>query len=129
MRAFLSVVAIALLTLPLQAGSVPSGKAEEGGMSAERLARIKEAVQRHIDNGSVPGAVTAVARNGKLVHLEAHGVIDVETRKPMPKDAIFRLASMSKPVVAVTVMMMIEEGKVRLNDPISRFMPEFASMK
>jgi CubicO group peptidase (beta-lactamase class C family) len=98
-------------------------------MSAERLGRIREAVQRHIDNGNVPGAVTLVARNGKLVHLEAHGVLDVETKTAMPKDAIFRLASMTKPVAAVSVMMMVEEGKVRLTDPISRFIPEFANMK
>jgi CubicO group peptidase (beta-lactamase class C family) len=129
MRLLLSGCAILLLTLPLQAGSVPTGKAEDAGMSTERLARIKEAVQRHIDAGNIPGAVTLVARNGKLVHLEAHGVLDVETKRPMPKDAIFRLASMTKPVAAVTVMMMVEEGKVRLNDPISRFIPEFANMK
>jgi CubicO group peptidase (beta-lactamase class C family) len=125
----LSVCAIVLLTLPLQAGSVSTGKPEDSGMSSERLARIREAVQRHIVAGNLPGAVTLVARNGKLVHLEAHGVLDVETKKPMPKDAMFRLASMTKPVAAVSVMMMVEEGKIRLTDPISRFIPEFANMK
>jgi CubicO group peptidase (beta-lactamase class C family) len=129
MRLPLSSFAVALLTLPLHAGSVPMGKAEDAGMSAERLGRITEAVQRHIDNGNVPGAVTLVSRNGKVVHFEAHGLIDVEAKRPMPKDAIFRLASTSKPVVAVAVMMMVEEGTVRLNDPISRFIPEFANMK
>ena len=107
------------------AGAVPNGKPEDGGFSAERLGRIKEAVQRHIDAGSVPGVVTLVARRGKIVHFEAHGYNDVEAKKPMPKDAIFRLASMSKPIGAVAVMMMIEEGKVRLNDPVWRFIPEF----
>jgi CubicO group peptidase (beta-lactamase class C family) len=129
MKVVLSLFALVLLTLPLQAGSVPTGKAEDAGMSTERLARIREAVQRHIENGNVPGAVTLVARNGKVVHFEAHGVLDVETKKPMPKDAIFRLASMSKPVAAVSVMMMVEEGKIRLTDPISRFIPEFANLK
>jgi len=106
-------------------GSVPSGKPEEAGFSTERLGRIKEAVQRHITAGQVPGVVTLVSRRGKVVHFETHGLNDVEARKPMPKDAIFRLASMSKPIGAVAVMMMVEEGKVRLNDPVSRFIPEF----
>src|SRR4029079_1399686 len=70
-----------------------------------------------------------VVRNGRIAHLEGHGVIDLETNRPMPKDAIFRLASMSKPVTAVAVMMMLEEGKLRLTEPVSRFVPEFKSMK
>ena len=70
-----------------------------------------------------------VVRNGRIAHLEAHGLIDIESNRPMPKDGIFRLASMSKPITAVAVMMMLEEGKLRLNDPVSRFIPEFKSMK
>ena len=120
-----AVAPIAVAVPLLAAGAVPNGKPEDAGFSAERLGRIKEAVQRHIDAGSVPGAVTLVARRGKVVHFEAHGYNDVEGKKAMPKDAIFRLASMSKPIGAVAVMMMIEEGKVRLNDPVSRFIPEF----
>ena len=116
----------ALAVVPLwAAGGVPNGKPEDAGFSTERLGRIKEAVQRQIEAGSLPGAVTLVSRRGKIVHFEAHGLNDVEAKKAMPKDAIFRLASMSKPIGAVAVMMMIEEGKVRLNDPVSRFIPEF----
>ncbi len=122
----LSIVAPLAAAIPLlAAGAVPNGKPEDAGFSTERLGRIKEAVQRHIDAGSVPGVVTLVARRGKVVHFETHGFNDVEAKKPMPKDAIFRLASMSKPIGAVAVMMMVEEGKVRLNDPVSRFIPEF----
>jgi CubicO group peptidase (beta-lactamase class C family) len=91
--------------------------------------RVREAVQRHIDAKAVSGAVTLVARNGRIAHLEAHGLIDIEAKRPMPKDGIFRLASMSKPITAVAVMMLIEEGKIRLNDPVSRFIPEFKAMK
>jgi CubicO group peptidase (beta-lactamase class C family) len=120
-----AVLAAAVTVSVLAAGVVPNGKPEDVGFSSERLGRIKEAVQRHIDGGNVPGAVTLVARRGKVVHFEAHGLNDVEARKPMPKDAIFRLASMSKPIAATAVMLMIEEGKVRLNDPVSRFIPEF----
>ncbi len=89
-------------------------------MSTERLHRIHEAVQRHIDAGEISGAVTLVARRGRIVHFEAHGLMDIESKRPMEKDAIFRIASMSKPITGVAVMMMVEEGKIRLNDPVSQ---------
>jgi CubicO group peptidase (beta-lactamase class C family) len=126
------VVALLLaagLVLPLQAGPTLTAKPEEVGLSSERLTRVREAVQRHIDAKSVSGAVTLVARNGRIAHFEAHGLIDIEAKRPMPKDGIFRLASMSKPITAVAVMMLLEEGKLRLNDPVSRFLPEFKGMK
>src|SRR5215510_5109937 len=112
------------LALPIQAGPV-AAKPEDVGLSSERLARVHEAVQRHIDAKAIAGAVTLVARNGRVAHLEAHGLIDIESKRSMPKDGIFRLASMSKPITAVAVMMMIEEGKIRLSDPVWRFIPEF----
>ena len=114
--------------LPLVAGSVPIGKAEDVGLSTERLKRIGEAVQRHVVAGNVAGAVTLVARRGKVAHFEAHGVMDVDTKKPMARDNLFRLASMSKPITGVAVMMLVEEGKIRLNDPVSRFIPELANL-
>jgi CubicO group peptidase (beta-lactamase class C family) len=123
------VAAVVFVTLPLHAGSVATGKPEELGLSSERLAQIREVAKRHIDAKNVSGVVTLVARRGKIAHLEAHGLLDIETGKPMPKDGIFRLASMSKPITAVAVMMLVEEGKVRLNDPVSRFIPEFKNMK
>ena len=122
----LTLVGVAGLTLSLTAaGGVPVGKAEDAGMSGERLARVRDAVQRHVDSGALPGVVTLVARNGRIVHFEAQGLIDVESKKPMPKDGVFRLASMSKPITAVAVMMLVEEGTVRLSDPVSAFIPEF----
>jgi len=128
-RFLVLLVAIAAMTLPLTAGAVATGKPEDVGLSAERLARIRAAVQQHIDAKAVSGAVTLVARRGRIAHFEAHGLIDVEGKRAMPRDGIFRLASMSKPITAVAVMMMIEEGKVRLNDPVSRFIPEFAEAR
>ena len=95
---------------------------------SERLKRIGEAVQRHIDAGNVAGAVTLVARKGRIAHFEARGMMDLESKKPMPKDGLFRLASMSKPITGVAIMMLVEEGKVRLNDPVSRFIPEFKAL-
>jgi CubicO group peptidase (beta-lactamase class C family) len=127
-RVALTATALALMTLTAT-GAVPSGRAEDVGMSTERLARIRAAVERHIDEGALPGAVTLVARQGRLVHLEAHGLIDVEARRPMPKDGVFRLASMSKPITSAAVMILVEEGQVRLTDPVSRFIPEFKGMR
>jgi CubicO group peptidase (beta-lactamase class C family) len=128
-HALLAFAAACAFIMPLQAGTIVAGKPEDLGFSSERLTRIHEAVQRHIDAKALAGAVTMVVRNGRIAHLEAHGLIDIETNRPMPKDGIFRLASTSKPITAVAVMMMLEEGKLRLNDPVSRFIPEFKGMK
>jgi len=128
MRALTSIAIVALLGLPLIAGTIPVGKPEEVGLSSERLKRVGEAVQRHIDAGNVAGAVTLVARRGRIAHFEARGMMDLESKKPMPKDGLFRLASMSKPITGVAIMMLVEEGKVRLNDPVSRFIPEFKGL-
>ena len=127
-RLFL-VFSILAAALPALAGSVPAAKPEQTGFSTERLARIHDMVQRHIDAHDISGAVTLVARNGKVVHLEAHGLADVEAKKPMTKDSLFWIMSMTKPVVGTAVLMMMEEGKVRLTDPISKFIPEFKGMK
>jgi CubicO group peptidase (beta-lactamase class C family) len=90
-----------------------------------RLRRIHEAIERHVDAGEISGAVTLVARRGRIVHFEAHGLMDIESKRPMQRDAIFRIASMSKPITGVAVMMMLEEGKLRLSDPVSKFVPDF----
>jgi CubicO group peptidase (beta-lactamase class C family) len=111
------------------AASIPSGKPEDVGLSTQRLERVTELVERHIDAGSFSGAVTLVARDGRIVHHEAQGSMDLEANRPMSEDAIFRIMSMTKPVIGVATMMMIEEGKVRLQDPISKFIPEWADMK
>jgi CubicO group peptidase (beta-lactamase class C family) len=122
------IVGTTLMGLPLIAGTIPAGKPEEVGLSTERLKRIGETVQRHIDEQDVAGAVTLVARKGRIAHFEARGMMDIEAKRPMPKDGLFRLASMSKPITGVAIMMLVEEGKVRLSDPVSRFIPEFATL-
>jgi CubicO group peptidase (beta-lactamase class C family) len=125
----LKYVLVAVAVVPLTMALVPTApKPEEVGLSSERLQRIHDAVQRHVDAKDVSGAVTLVARKGRIAHFEAHGLMDVESNKPMPKDGIFRLASMSKPITGAAVMMLVEEGKVRLNDPVSRFIPEFKNL-
>ena len=119
-----------LLALPLgAASSVPTAKPEDVGVSSERLQRITQMIQRRIAAGEMTGAVTIVARKGKIVHLDVQGVMDLDSKKPMAKDTMFRVASMTKPVTGVAIMMMIEEGKVRLNDPVSRYIPEFKNLK
>jgi CubicO group peptidase (beta-lactamase class C family) len=126
----LFVTLLALLALPLgAASSVPTAKPEDVGVSSERLQRISQMIQRHIAAGEMSGAVTIVARKGKIVHLEAQGVMDLDSKKPVAKDTMFRLASMTKPVTGLAIMMMIEEGKVRLTDPVSRYIPEFKGLK
>jgi len=124
-----TVLFLLLAVTPLLAATLPNAKPEEVGLSSERLQRIRQMLQRRIDAGDIAGAVTLVARNGRVAHFEAHGLMDIETKKPMAKDAIFRLASMTKPVTGVAIMMLVEEGKVRLTDPVSKFIPEFKDMK
>jgi len=112
---------------PLTAAA-PTAKPEDVGLSGDRLKRVAELVQRHIAAGSFTGAVTLVARNGRIGHHEAYGVMDQDTKKAMPKDGIFRIMSMTKPIVGVAILMMMEEGKVRLQDPVSKFIPEWKGM-
>jgi CubicO group peptidase (beta-lactamase class C family) len=118
-------VLITLFLLPLFLAVVPVGKPEDVGMSTERLQRINQVIQRAMDAKSITGAVTVVSRKGRLAHFEAQGSMDLEAKTPMRKDAIFRMASMTKPVAGVAILMLMEEGKVRLSDPVSRFIPEF----
>jgi CubicO group peptidase (beta-lactamase class C family) len=127
--AFAAFLLPALLALPLAAASIQTAKPEDLGLSAERLERIHQTIQRHIEASDISGAVTLLTRKGRIAHFEAQGVMDLESKKPMPKDAIFRIASMSKPVTGVAIMMLMEEGKIRLTDPVSKFIPEFKGMK
>ncbi len=111
------------------AGEIPVVKPDKEGFSSDRLQRIHELMQKNIDVGNFAGAVTLVARNGRIVHFETHGMMDLDTKNPMEKDAIFRIMSMTKPVVGVSVLMLMEEGKLRLSDNVSNFIPEFKDLK
>ncbi len=119
-----------LAALTLTAASLPtSPKPEDLGLSAERLQRIHQMIQRHIDAGEITGAVTLVARKGQIAWVDAAGVMDLDTKAPMKRDSLFRMASMTKPVIGTAMMMMIEEGKVSVTDPVSKFIPEFKNLK
>ncbi len=99
------------------------------GLSRARLARIAPSMKVQIEKNVFPGAVTLVARHGKVVHYEAHGYMDAGKSKPMTKDALFRLASMTKPIVTVAAMMLVEQGKMNLHEPITKWLPELKDLK
>ena len=115
--------------LPLAAASLPVAKPEDVGLAPERLQRIHEAIMRRVEAGDISGAVTMVARRGRLVHFEAHGLMDIEAKKPMTKDALFRLASSTKPLTAAAILILMEEGKLKLTDPVAKYIPEFKNSK
>ncbi len=104
-------------------------KPESVGLSTERIQRIGDVMKQEVAKGAFPGAVVLIARDGKVVHFDAYGYLDGKKAKPMAKDAIFRIASMTKPIVTAAAMMMVEQGKFNLNDPISVYLPEFKDMK
>ena len=120
---------LAALALSVVTASSPTVKPEDVGLSAERLQRISQMIGRRISARDLAGAVTIVARKGKVAHFSAQGVMDLESKQPMAAGTIFRIASMTKPIVGVAIMMMIEEGRLHLNDPVSRYIPEFRGMK
>jgi len=129
-RSFRLLIFVALAALPgVAAGPLPSTKPEAVGLSQERLDRIRTLVKKHIDAGEISGAVMLVARKGQIAYLDVQGTMDVDSKKPMARDSVFRMASMTKPVIGTSIMMLLEEGKLRLTDPISRFIPEFKNQQ
>ena len=109
-------------TPPLLVAATP----ETVGFYPERLNRIDGLIQSYIDKGAFPGAAAIVVKDGKIVYYKAFGKSDLDTGKPLAKDAIFRIASMTKAITSLAVMMLHEEGKIMLDDPISKYIPEFA---
>lgn len=107
------------------APAFPVTKPEDVGLSGARLERIAQTMQQYVDEGRVAGAVTLVVRNGQAVQFGAYGKRDIESGAPMQKDAIFRIASMSKAITSVAVMMLAEEGRLLISDPVSKFIPAF----
>ena len=123
------VCGMAGVAAPAAGQGLPVAAPEQVGLSAEKLAEIGPFIQKYIDAKEMSGAITIIARRGKVIHFEAHGLMDVKANKPMQKDAIFRIYSMTKPVVTVAVMKLYEEGKIDLNDPISKYLPALKNLK
>src|SRR5579863_8559674 len=112
-----------------QTPPLPSAKPESLGLSQARLQRLSDAFKREIDKGTIPGATVMVARRGQIAWFEALGKQNPLSPAPMTRETIFRIFSMTKPVVSVGIMMLLEEGHFLLDDPLSKFIPEFASQK
>lgn len=112
-----------------QVRELPRARAEAVGMSTERLARVSATLAADVEAKKIPGAVILVARHGKVVLHEAFGRIDPAGGAPMTKDAIFRIYSMTKPITTLTAMMLVEEGKLLLSDPVSKYIASFAKMQ
>ena len=125
-----SLSACLVATVPsLGAADLPAASPQSQGLSAERLGRVRSLFQAEIDAGRMPGVVVLLARKGKIVQADALGFQDKASGKPMKRDAIFRAYSMTKPLVSVLTMMLVEEGKLQLTDPVSKFFPAMANMK
>jgi CubicO group peptidase (beta-lactamase class C family) len=123
------LTAVALLAGIAQASEVPRVAPEKVGFSTERLSKITEFTHRNVVEGKHAGYVTMVARHGKIVHFEAVGRYGIDNDKPMDRNALFRIFSMTKPVTAVAMMMLYEEGAFQMNDPVSKYLPQLADFK
>jgi CubicO group peptidase (beta-lactamase class C family) len=124
----IGAVALLATTLPMLAEG-PAAQPEQAGFSREGLARIDTYLQNEIDSNKIPGAVLLIRRNGQTAYFKSFGVRDPATKVPMTPDTIFRIYSMSKPITTVAAMMLVEEGKLALDDPLSKYIPAFANVK
>jgi CubicO group peptidase (beta-lactamase class C family) len=127
--ALVALVFFAGLTHAAGTDPLPTARPEDVGLSSARLDRIAQVLRGEIDHGRMPGAVIAISRRGKLVYHESFGFLDKAVGTPMPKDAIFVLASMTKPMAAVAALMLAERGDLLLNDPIGNYLPALKDMK
>jgi CubicO group peptidase (beta-lactamase class C family) len=124
----LAVITLGLAIAPLAPSSLARGQ-EVTSAAARTLPGVSEAVRKALEDHEVAGAITVVGGQSRLLHFEAAGLADIATKRPMTPDTIFWIASMSKPVTAVALMMLVEEGKVGLSDPVSKFIPAFSALK
>ena len=127
-RAAVSALALFPAAVAVAQG-LPRARAEEVGLSSAALAQIAPALRAWTDSGALPGVVVAIARHGKLAHLEALGAMDIARGTPMRTDAVFRMYSMTKAVTGAAVAQLIERGRIRLDDPVSKFIPSFAQVQ
>ena len=128
-QAVLAVAAVAVLGITGVRADDPLASPEPVGFSANGLKAYQQAMRALVDEGKLAGVTTLVARHGKVVQFDAYGVQDLETKKPVTKDTIFRIASMTKPIAGVAMMMLWEQGKWTLDDPVAEHIPEFANLK
>lgn len=127
--ALITLVAWVFLAALAWANALPTATPEEVGLSSQKLARVTEVVKAEIAKGRYPGAVALVARRGKIAYFEAFGQRDPQASAPMTKDAIFRLYSMTKPFASMAAMMLVEDGRILLSDPVSKHIPKLANLQ
>ena len=126
----LPILLLHLLLVACTLGAeIPRAKPHEVGLSAERLDRITEALSADVERGHLAGAIGVVARRGKIAYWKAVGMADIEAKRPMNDDAVFRIYSMTKPIVGVALMTLFEEGKFALRDPVKAYLPELGGLK
>jgi len=130
MKLLVCLVALIMALTPLAtAKDLRTARAESVGMSSERLARIKPLLQRYVDEGKIAGIQTLIARKGKIVHFEQVGKLDLDTGSDLKDDSLFRIYSMTKPITTTAAMILYEEGKLRLDDPVEKYLPAFKNQK
>lgn len=125
---FICIIACGTGTYAAENG-LPIAVPEDVGVSSERLQVIAPTLQKYVDKGQLPGFLTVIARKGKIVHFEPIGMRDIENKKPVEADTIFRIYSMSKPITSVAVMILYDEGRIKLDDPVEKYIPAFRAMK
>lgn len=128
-QALLLLIALCGVNLLLTAETLNLATPEEVGLSADALQRVTERLQQHVDEGEIAGVVAAVARDGKLVYYEALGQLNREQKLPMPRDALFRVYSMTRQVTSLAVLQLYEQGAFELNDPVTSYLPQFTEQK
>jgi CubicO group peptidase (beta-lactamase class C family) len=124
-RTFFGFVLLLLAVRPIGAGELPTAKPGEVGLDADKVQKAHDAVQALVDKKEMAGAVVAIARKGKVAMFEAFGESEAGSGKPMKPDAIVRIYSMTKPITTVAAMLLVEEGKIGLDDPVAKYLPEF----
>ncbi len=126
---FVACAYCALLVSSGRADELPRGDARTAGFSKEKLALIPQAIQKAVNEKKIAGGSALIARHGKVVHFSVAGMQDINAKKPITESTIFRIASMSKPITSVAVMALVEDGKIKVTDSLSKYVPEFKDMK
>ena len=126
---FVGLLSSAVLVPSAMARDLETVKAEKVGVSSERLNKIDDLAHRYVAQGMFSGIVTMIARDGKIIHQNASGNFGVDNDKPLSLDSLFRIYSMTKPITAAAALILYEEGKFHIDDPVSKYLPEFAEQK
>ena len=131
MACFRPIVVALLLcfSLPALGGDLPRVKPEEVGLSSVTMAGLKPALQKLVDEGKIPGGVAMTVRHGKVADVTTFGYRDLQTKEPMTEDTIFAIVSMTKPITCVAIMTLVEQGKIGIDDPVFKYIPQWKDLR